>query len=225
MSLLLPLFVLLLSVLPVEAAPTVACHCFQDRAFDPRRPTAADDYFLAAGQNALFAAVSQVDKRSVVQAKMGGADGAELWVSWSLAQTAGVDKSRIEELRRQGLGWRTVAERLRLPVDRLPPTVAQGVLRDLATAPLASTVVDSVLGEACRIEAAVLRQLRTAGADDRAAILALTLAQRTAQPALQIFLAARNGGASWGAQLQRAGIDGSTLEAEVRRLIVKPYGR
>ena len=45
-----------LTPLAAVAMPTINCHCFRDRSFDPQQPQAADGYFLATAQNSFFAA-------------------------------------------------------------------------------------------------------------------------------------------------------------------------
>ena len=50
-----------------NAAPTVACHCYQDRTFDPERPAAADPYILATTRSSLLSAAFGVDKRALAE--------------------------------------------------------------------------------------------------------------------------------------------------------------
>ena len=55
-----------------RAEPAGACHCYQDRAFDPGRPAAADPYILATTRSSLLSAAFGVEKRSLVAAVMSG---------------------------------------------------------------------------------------------------------------------------------------------------------
>ena len=80
----------LAGLLPVagRAAPATACHCYQDRSFDPARPAAADPYILATTRSSLLSAAFGVDKRSLVSAVMTGTAAEDLWVaSWAGART------------------------------------------------------------------------------------------------------------------------------------------
>lgn len=217
-ALILLLFLVLLP-LSARAVPTIGCHCFQDRTYDPQRPTAADDYFLATAQNTLFAALVRIDKQEVVRAKMAGADGAELWVSWALAEAAGVDRERVATLREEGRSWRQVQEELRLPPEALPPVLQAVLLRNESTATLATQVVDTLLLTRCQVTSAALRELRSAGADDQQTILALVLARKSGRPARAILADAATGRKSWSAQLSAAGIAAGTIGAEVAALL------
>lgn len=76
---------LLVLVSPALAIPTVTCHCFQDRSFDPQHPAAVDPYLLANARNSLFAAAFKVEKSTVVRAVMAGSAPEELWVGHYLA--------------------------------------------------------------------------------------------------------------------------------------------
>lgn len=87
--------------LPVAANPTISCHCFQDRSYNPRQPAAIDPYLLATTQNSLIAAVYQVPKRDLVRSKMTGTPNDEIWVSHHQAQTGRqVDGGNQEEAAR-----------------------------------------------------------------------------------------------------------------------------
>jgi hypothetical protein len=69
------------------AEPTATCHCYQDRAFDPSRPAAADPYILATTRSSLLSAVFGIEKRSLVSAVMTGTDPDDLWVAqWAGAR-------------------------------------------------------------------------------------------------------------------------------------------
>ena len=88
-----------------QAVSTPSCHCFRDRSFDPERPSAADPYLLATTQNTLFSLVFEVPKKSVVQAKMTGTTGANLWVAYWVAARSGLRAEDLLEARRGSNGW------------------------------------------------------------------------------------------------------------------------
>lgn len=218
-SLILLALTLALLPLPALAVPTIGCHCFQDRAFDPQRPSAADDYFLATAQNSLYAAVSGMAKREVVRAKMAGADGAELWVSWYLAQTGAIGRERVAAAREQGLAWRQVLDELRIPSAQLAPAVLQALRRGDTTAQLATQVVDTVLLTRCQVASPELKGLRSAGAGDQQTILALLLARKTGRPAGEALTQATRGSKSWSAQLAQAGITAENAGSAVLAML------
>ena len=66
---------------PATANPTISCHCFQDRSYNPNQPDAIDPYLLATTQNSLIAAFYQVPKRDLVRRKMTGTPNDEIWVT------------------------------------------------------------------------------------------------------------------------------------------------
>ena len=96
-----PLFVgtLLLATIalssPAQAIPTITCHCFTDRSYDPARPALADPYFLAMTQNTLFALTFKIDKKTVVIKKQQGVKtGATTW--GTLLQQAKIDPRNMQ---------------------------------------------------------------------------------------------------------------------------------
>src|SRR5512145_1111442 len=71
-----------------SAVPTVTCHCFKDRSFDPSDPPAADPYILAATRSSLLSAAFGVAKAGLVRAVMSGTAPEDLWIAhWSAART------------------------------------------------------------------------------------------------------------------------------------------
>lgn len=213
------LLLLVLIPLPLLAAPAVTCHCFQDRAFDPQRPQAADAYFLATLQNSLFAAVSGTDKRAVVQAKMAGAAGDELWVRWALTAPGQTSQAEVDALRDAGRSWREVARQLHLPLDRFDPALTKGLLRGAQTAELAALVVDAVLRTRLGATAESLARLRRDGADDRQTIAAVFLARRSGGAPHGWLAAVQQRGESWSGLLLRAGVEAGTVETALAGLL------
>src|SRR5512145_3059565 len=85
-----PLVALALLALPGSAlaAPTVNCHCFRNRSFDPADPPAADPYILANARSSLLSAAFGVPKATLVRAVMTGTPPEDLWIAhWSAART------------------------------------------------------------------------------------------------------------------------------------------
>jgi len=90
------------------AMPAINCHCFQDRAFDPAKPSAADQYYLATTQNRLLAAVFDQPRRNIVMAKQKGTDGDDLWVAYrASAETDLSPNDLLREKKVQG-AWQPV---------------------------------------------------------------------------------------------------------------------
>src|SRR5512145_1248718 len=71
-----------------SAVPTVTCHCFKNRSFDPADPPAADPYILAATRSSLLSAAFGVPKATLVRAVMTGTPPEDLWIAhWSAERT------------------------------------------------------------------------------------------------------------------------------------------
>lgn len=212
-------FILLIFPSVALAESTITCHCFQDRAYDPARPTAADEYFLATIHNDLYAIVSGVSKKEVVRARMSGSDGAALWVSWYLAQASGLEGATLLAEYEGGADWQRLTEKYRLPLDRLAPTVMRSLVRGDSTAQLASTIVDEVVHRHLLASTDELTLLRSAGFDDRQCVAALVAARLGNRPAAQLAAEVRQGRDSWSGLLTRLGITAATAESVVRRLL------
>ncbi len=199
------LLVLLLLPSPLFAASTIDCHCFQDRVFNPQAVSAADPYFLATAQNSFLARVYQVDKKSLVKAKMAGADSAALWISYDLATRSGTDVRQVDGLYQLSQDWRFVVSQLRLDPEQLGADYLASLGQPER---LAALIVDRQLTNHLRLKSRQIRNARSAGMTSQEIILAaiagadpLTLAQQRQQQQR-----------SWGQILFAVGItDGDSL--------------
>ena len=213
-------FLLLLALFlagPAQAVPTVTCHCFRDREYDPGRPAGADPYALATARNSLLAASFGLDKGEVVRALMTGTSPEDLWVShWAAARLGGEAKGLRAARAEQG-SWREAlaaasSARLGAPFSRaLAAGGSDVVLADLA--------VDDVLASRLRVDVAALRALRQKGATSPEAILGCLLAPRLRTPAPDLVARVRGGQTSWGALLAEAGLGPKDVEGELRRAL------
>lgn len=96
---------LLLFPVLVTAASTIQCHCYRDRTYDERNRSAADPYFLASSESSFLSAIYQVDKGSLVRAKMAGAAGSYLWILHDLAARSGQPAEAVAALRESEQDW------------------------------------------------------------------------------------------------------------------------
>lgn len=204
------------------AKSTVSCHCFQNREYDPQRAYAADPYFLATTQNALLANLFGLNKKDVVRAKMGGANGDRLWVGHYLAQKSEKSFSEIEALFSQKASWSEVVKELKLDPEQLEPRFV-AALADQKK--LAMVVVDDQLMVHLGVEPLQLKQLREQGADNQQTILAVFVGQSSALEPVELFAQIVGGKASWGGLLTEQGLfNGSAIESRWRQLLKKGAG-
>lgn len=196
------------------AAPTVSCHCFRDRSFDPADPGSADAYILADARSSLLSAVFGVSKGSLVRAVMGGTAPEDLWIAhWTAARTGRDAEALLSALSGAG-SWRAALAGAR----GLPPAFAAALARDARPSELAALAVDDVVAARLGADAATLRALRGAGATSEQVIAAVFLSARLEVPAPAV-LARFRAGAPWGTLLHEAGFSPEGIEPAMRAAV------
>jgi len=211
MKRLLLLLVLLLAAVDAAAAPTVSCHCFQDRSFDPLRPAAVDPYILATTQNTLLAAAFGLDKKDVVRAKMTGVSGDELWLVHYLSDRSGLVPEKIAAARRQADNWRAAVHILGIDPASLSPAFFSALLGQADEALLAAAAADATLVDFCAVAPEEVGALRKAGASTAETVLASLLARKTGRAGAELFASVRDGSATWGGLLQGAAVEPTAI--------------
>lgn len=219
MKILLPLLALLLGASAAPAAPTITCHCFQDRSFEPQRPAATDPYILATTQNSLLAAAFGLPKKEVVRAKMAGASGDRLWVVHYLAARSGHAAGQIEAARQRASEWQSVLSSLRFDPGFLSPRFISALVAAGSDETLAEAAVNATLESRLGAEPAAIEALRTAGATSQETILAIFIGLRTGWPARELFQRVTSGNATWGEILHASGLEAMNIDDEIGRLL------
>lgn len=219
MKILFALLGLLLAAAPVSAATTVTCHCFQDRGFDPQRPSAADPYILATAQNSLLAGAFGLPKKEVVRAKMAGASGDRLWVVHYLAARSGRPAGEIAASREQAADWQSVLTSQRLDPAALSPRFVAALIKGAGDEALAAAAADATLESRLGADPSAIEALRATGATSQEAILALFLGRRAGHSPLDPFRRVKSGNATWGEILNASGIEPMNLDDEIGRLL------
>lgn len=211
--------ILLLCSLPALAIPTITCHCFSDRSYDPARPVAADPYFLAMAQNTFFAGVFAVDKKTIIIKKQTGTSADDLWVAYRIAAKSGVSTEELLQARAAKGSWGEAVASLAIPAGSLGTEFFSALRARLPDARLAEIVVNELFAEYRLLAAADVAAMRKAGATNQELILAEIIATRTRKQAIQTYREAKSGARSWGALLQEARIEPAEMPKEVSSLL------
>jgi hypothetical protein len=198
-----------------RAAPAAACHCYQDRTFDPARPAAADPYILATTRSSLLSAAFGVEKRSLVSAVMTGTAAEDLWVASFAGARTHRPSAALLALRDERGSWAAALQGLPGIDGPFGAALAAGA----GAGPLAAVAVDEVLIERMGAAPAMLKALAAAGASPEERILATALAAHLGAPTAPLVAQVRAGKASWGEVLRDAGLVPKDLDGVVRRLV------
>lgn len=214
-------FLPILFPLSAMALPAINCHCFTDRSYDSARPAAADPYLLATTQNSFFAAVFNVDKKTIVMKKQTGTSADDLWVAYWLASRSALTVEALLQAKQTSDTWQGVMVSLGYPVkstdDRFSAELNAGASADR----LAHQVVDSLLVRYRMLEGSELAEMRKRWATNQELIIAALIAGKTGQSPGQMLLDVKKGSRSWGALLNEAKIDTTYIQREISLLLKK----
>lgn len=196
-----------------RAEPTVACHCFQNRTFDPADPAAADRYILATTRSSLLSGSFGAPKGSLVRAVMSGTAPEDLWVAnWAAART-GMSPVWLLDAHDETRSWKAALA----GTKGLPAPFEAAVARGASSTELAALAVDDVLTTRLGADPAAVRALREAGATSELVIVATFLARRLRQPGTELLARTASGKATWGTLLKEAGLAPSEIDAAIRK--------
>ncbi|GAB4258799.1 hypothetical protein [Deferrisoma sp.] len=198
------------------AAPTVNCHCFRDRSFDPARPEAADPYVLATSRNSLLAAAFGVSKGLVVRSLMTGTPPEALWAAHGLAAATGRDAGELLTAYGKAGSWIGALAALGVAPDAVPGKVGEALR---AGADPAGAAVDEVLVGRLGSSADRVAALRFAGASDAETVAATLLGRLRGRDPVGFLNEVRAGNATWGALFHAAGVAPSDIDDAIARLL------
>jgi len=216
---LLSLILLLMFPLSAMALPTITCHCFTDRSYDPSRPAAADPYFLASIQNTFFAAVFDTDKKSIVKKKQKGASMEDLWVAYWAADKSGLSPEVLLQTRRDKNNWQEVLDTPDLSSESLGTRLSHALTPETSGPPIDQTVVDDLFAKFGLLDEVELAAVRKSGASNPELIIATLISTKTRQPVEQIYQDVKVGNKTWGELLEGAKIDMAEIQKEVSALL------
>jgi hypothetical protein len=207
--------VLALAPVAAGAAPTVTCHCFRSRSFDPAEPASADPYIMASARSSLLSAAFGVPKANLVRAAMGGTSPEDLWIAHWVAARAGRDPTWFLGAVAETGSWKAALA----GAKGLPPAFDAALARGAPPSELAALAVDDVAVARLGVDPAVLRTLRAGRASSEQLVLSLVLGPRLHVAPAQVLARHRDGGEAWGAILRAADLEPQGLEAAVRAAV------
>jgi hypothetical protein len=210
------LFLLTFALASVSAAiamPTINCHCFQNRAFDPAEPSAADQYYLATTQNRLLAAVFDQSRRNIVMAKQKGTDGDDLWVAYRASAETDLSPSDLLREKKEQGAWLPVLKAYNVALTKTDSALPNG------SSELARLVSTEVLAGQGFSDQETIGSLYAAGAGQKEVICATLLASVSERSAGEIWQSVAQGLYSWGQIFSDLGL-ASDLDASFERILV-----
>lgn len=202
------------------AAPAAAgsCHCFKDRSFDPAEPSSIDPYILATVQNSFFAAAFGIPKRSVVQAKMQGSHGDDLWIAYYAAEKSGESPGSLMASKGRDGSWhRTLRglEKLRTP---LAPDFAAALAGDGDPGALAAAAAGEALRQHLASTPQDIDDLVSAGASTAEMVAASVLGHWSGKKGAVLYRDVTMGRATWGGIAHSLGLKAEDLDKKIAEL-------
>ena len=202
---------------PVLAVPTMACHCFKDRSFDPANPGKSDEYLLATTQNSFLAAVFNIDKKYVVKTKMSGGSGSDLWIAHFLAQKTGINAQELISDRRTSGSWKSVVSQNKIEVSSLGQQFKTALTTGVADELLAGIIADQKLVARFNTKPAEIKKLRDSGANTKEVILAAFLSLKSGHSSFNYYDSVAKNKSTWDIHLNSLGITAKEVELEIKK--------
>ena len=199
------------------AAPS--CHCFRDRDYDPANPEKSDEYLLATASNTLLATAYGIPKRDIVQARMSGTSGEDLWISSYAAQRQGADAGSLMSARAAAPSWRTVFQSRGGPLEPLGARFVAALADGIGDAALARLVAAETLATRLGTPWAELEALAGRGATLQETVLAALIGAWSSRTAPEVYADAKTGKSGWSRLLAAQGRVPKQMEDEVPKAL------
>jgi hypothetical protein len=195
------------------------CHCFKNRQFDAVQPGAADPYILATTQNSFFAGVFGINKKQIVQAKMSGTSGDDLWIAHFTASKTGADVKNLILSRTASGSWKKALGQYKIDSKLLGAHFKEALAKDSADKHLSAIIVDQMIINHFGADKAEVEKLRVAGAQNKEIILSAFLSMRTKRSASSFYTSVTNGQLTWGKILYDLKIDAINMRTEINKIL------
>jgi len=201
-----------------------SCHCFRDRDYDPAHPDKSDEYLLATASNSLLSAAYGVPKREIVQARMSGTSGEDLWISTYAAQRLGADAGILMTARASAASWRDVVHSRGGQLELLGPRFVAALAAEVADAALARIAAAETLAARLGTPWQELDTLADRGATLQETVLAALIGAWSARPAPAVYTDVKTGKSGWSRLLATVNRIPKQMEVEVPK-VLHPAGR
>jgi hypothetical protein len=207
---------------PLYADSGISCHCFQNRAYDPDQPGAADDYILATTRNSFISALFHIPKQQIVKARMSGTPGEALWLAGYLSLQTGQSVAALLAVRQRATDWNAFLVSLDGFPETLDPEVAAPVLARKPVPAVVSALVDLQVRKRLGLAAVEIETVRSEGATDQQLILVALLASHTGKPAVEIYNQRKRDGLPWDMLLNQNDIAPKQIDSLLRKILGSP---
>lgn len=206
-------WLLLFPAVAVAAGPS--CHCFRDREYNPSDPDKSDEYLLATAANSLLSAAYGVPKREIVQARMSGTSGEDLWISTYAAHHRGEAAGVLMTARATAASWRDVFRSRGGQLESLGPRFVGALAAGADDAILARLAAAETLAGRLGTPWSELEEVIGRGATLQETVLASLIGHWSSRAAPEVFNDVQAGKSGWSRLLATVNRVPKQLEAEV----------
>jgi len=209
-----------LGIAPVGAAAAgPACHCFRDREFDPGNPDKSDEYLLATAANTLLAAAYGIPKRDIVEARMTGISGEDLWITAFAAHRQGTDRGVLLKARAATASWPEVFRSSGRSLEPLGPRFVAALAARAGDTALARLAAAETLAARLGTPWPELQALVAADATLQETVLSALLGVWSARSAPEVYADVKGGRSGWSRLLAASGRAPKQMEAEIPKIL------
>jgi len=201
-----------------------SCHCFRDREYDPANPAKSDEYLLATGANSLLSAAYGVPKRDIVQARMSGTSGEDLWISTRAARRQGVDPAVLMTARAAASSWLDVFRSRGGDLEALGPRFVAALAGGAGDEALARLAAAETLAARLGTPWPELDALAGGGATLQETVLAALIGSWSSRTAPAVYADVKSGKAGWSVLLAAVNRVPKQMETEISKMLL-PAGR
>ena len=205
----------------VAAGPT--CHCFRDREYDPANPDKSDEYLLATAANSLLSAAYGVPKRGIVEARMSGISGEDLWISTYAASRQGAEPAVLMSARTAAASWRDALRSLGGQLESLGPRFVGALAAGAGDAALARSAAAETLAARLGTPWAELEDLAGRGATLQETVLSSLIGVWSSRTAPEVYADVKSGKSGWSRLLATVNRIPKQMEVEVPKAL-RPEG-
>ncbi len=201
-----------------------SCHCFRDRAYDPANPGKSDEFLLATAANSLLATAYGLPKREIVQARMDGTSGEDLWIATYAAHRQGENAGGLIKARTSLGTWGEVFRSRGGGLEPLGPRFVAALADGAGDVVLARLVAAETLAARLGTPWRDLDALAGSGATLQETVLAALLGAWLSRAGFDVYTDVKAGKSGWSRLLAATGRVPKQMEVEIPKAL-RPEGR